>query len=780
MKASSVLDLDKKWFMVPLPLCARSLKDIANSTTSKEEMDAYYQEAQAILDDQRNQNQMDRDRWYSSQFLKRGTIADKIASAAVKLADTDFMFFLDAFDLLFDTARTDAHHYEAALKALAAVWPKLLPPRPLKRFVSQYFATLPTEEGNRKRVLVYWFLEDYLKRTYTQFLSLSEAMLKDRLLQRRAAWLDVVGKLLCSIAESRSVAAAMIIDKLGDNSSQISHSAYHHILKLLSESSMHQTMLLTELEKVVFMKNCPLQTMRYVTNIMNQIVFSKEERKLALRCMQIYLSLFRQLVHTGNVDSRVSMAIIVGLRRAFPYTGTDIAPLEEHLNALYVVANVGNFQERVATLSLLQLLVLQKGSKETFQNRWYRALYRLLLVSPKQFPQSTQLSNFFSMLHKAIRADKNKERVASFVHRLIQRCAYFSDAVVCAVLLLVGEMANTHSYVRELIRGPLSAFHKSQNLLQDNVRYDPKARDPQFSRASSECVWTLHLLTRHPHPSVARLAVLLLLGEELIFDSHPLDDMTTMNFLQMFVDAKGKGDKDEGKADMKAGASVFSRTSHIPNIPSSSDAYFIQASAQDIDVSALFLHRYAVQRQRFLDALSQVRSTWGDASGEVDVALRVTALDSALFGPSGKLAALEDDGDVHGEGNLRKTKNTNLRKHHEDNAKEDDGSRFESEVKKRKGHMSDAIEQDSDAASSDRGLEWGGLDDADVESANEGAADDEGDGTALGGDRHRYDDDGDDFAEVIESHRKEISRKRKREEDWLNARTALSSKRRSR
>lgn len=806
----SVLEPEKKWFLVHLPLKACSLKDIATSTTSKEQMDEYFQEAQAILDKEAGNGQMDRGRWYNSQFLSRGTTADKIAAAAVKLADTDFMFFLDGFNLLFDTARTDTHHYEAALKSLAAVWPKLLPPRPLKRFVSQYFATLPTgDEEVRKKVLVYWHLEDYLKRTYAQFLSLSEAMLKDRILQRREAWLDVVGKLMCSVAEGRNVAMAIMIDKLGDPSAQIAHKSYHHLLKLLSESSMHQNMLFTELEKITFMKNSPLRTMRYAVNVMNQLVYSKDERKLALKAVQTYLALFRQLVVRGTIDTTVTTAMIVGLRRAFPYAGADISPLEEHLNALFVLANTGNFQQRVATLSLLQLLALGKGTKEAFQNRWYRALYQLLLVSPKQMPQSTQLTNFFSMLHKAMRADKNQERVVAFVHRLLQRAVFFTDAMVCAVLLLVGEMSAAHPYVRQLIKPAAAAKAKATSTAVAEQRYDPKARDPQFARASTECLWTLNLFTRHSHPSVVKLAVLLLFNEEVVFDVHPLDDMTDLNFLQMFVDAKSqsKSGTEEKATGGNTGMSVFKRTIHTPSIPSASDAYFINASAQDVDVSALFLHRYAVQRQRFLDGLSQVRSTWGDTSGEADVAVRVGNIDNALFGPSGTLGDAaedgddDDDSDADSEADLTNKDKRKVKRQQDRASKLAKVERDEDvpSVDEEDDEDDDDVEDEDDGsddggfdvAGDDSDLEWGSDDEAlyedgdqeepinDEDDDEEGFGadaeedDEDGEDNALGGRRANVAaDEGDDFGEVMESHKTDTSRKRKREEDWLKSRSS--------
>ncbi|ESL07805.1 hypothetical protein TRSC58_04502 [Trypanosoma rangeli SC58] len=772
----SVLDLNKRWYERPLPLRSCSLKEVANSAVTKDEMDAMFREAQEALDAETAQSQTDKGRWYNSQFILRGTTADKIASAAVKLSDVDFMFFLDGFNLLFDTARTDAHHYEAALKALAVVWPKLLPHRPLKRFVTQFFTTLPTDAKGRKTVLVYWYIEDYLKRTYAQFLSLAEAMLKDRLQKRREAWLEVVGKLMCSIAEGRHVAMALIVDKLGDPASCVAHKAYHHLLSLLRESSTHQTMLFVELEKVIFMHNCPVATMKYAANVMNQFVYTKDERKLALKSVQTYLALFRQLVRNASVDLSVTTAILVGLRRAFPYAGTDIAPLEEHLSALFVLANTGNFPQRVATLSLLQLIAHAKGATMEFQNRWYRALYNLLLISPKQLSHSTQMTGFFSMLHKALRVDKNEERLAAFAHRLIQRSLYFDESVVCAILLLVGEMFQAHPRLRALVLGA-----QKKLLGAETERYDVRCREPQFARAKKESLWTLGTLARHSHPSVVKLAVMLMFNEDVVFDSHPLDELTLPNFLTMFVDARAQPKKEE----VSTGMSVFSRVVQSPNIPSASDPYFINASAQQVDVSALFLHRYAVQRQRFIDGLSQVRSTWGDASGEADVALRVKNVDASLFGPSGMLGRATSTAGGGASGNDAKVEK-------------------KTRSKKEKLHASEAMELNEDVVSDDSDgddedsqgddddgfdvvgsegdLEWGSNDEAaydDLDNEEEEEDYDEEEDVvgeiALGGKRASDDMDGGDLAELLESNRKGMSKKRRRAEEWLDRATSAST-----
>lgn len=748
-----VLVLDRAWFNVQLPLRTCSLKELATSIPTKTELDKYFQEAQEALDGEVHQGQHDKGRWYMQQFQSRGTVTDKVASAAVKLTDYDFMFFMEGFNLLFETARTDSHHFDAALKALAAVWPKLLPARPLKKFAMQHFATMPVEGIERKRVLVYWYLEDYLKRTYAQFLSLCEGMLKDKMLHRREAWLDVAGKLLLNIAEGRNVLISLIVDKLGDPMSQVAHKAYHCILAMLTESSTNQAALLAELEKVVFMKNCPLRPMKYCVNVINQLVFSKEERKLALRCVETYLRLFRDLVVTDRVEQSVTSAIITGIRRAFPYAGTDHSPLAEHINALFVLANTGAFTQRVSTLSLLQQLIT-KGTPAAYRDRWFRALYSSLLISPKQLPQAAQLSGLFSMLHKALRTDTNSERVAAFVHRLLQRSLFFSEAFICAVLLLVGELMQTNPAIRSLIR--------PQEKKPEGC-YDSKHRDPQHSGATKSLVWTLNLLCRHSHPSVVKLAVLLLFGEELAFDSHPLDDLTLGNFLQMFVDAKHKSEDVESK-DTK-GVPVFRRAVHVPNIPSASDDYFRMAAPGSVDVSAIFLHRYAVQRQRFLDGLSHVKTSWGEACGEEEVPTTLTNTD-ALFGPDGGITAKVAKKD--------QKKKDAKKKAEEVKAGEEEGDDEEDEAQEEAVSSSAASDGEFDADPDDGDLSWGSDDDIAYEDFDASTdEDDDDDEEEVIGSKKKHsvvgDVDAEEFEALIEEN-KAKNKKRERDDEFLDKR----------
>eukprot|EP00672_Neobodo_designis_P021549 CAMPEP_0174852304 /NCGR_PEP_ID=MMETSP1114-20130205/25290_1 /TAXON_ID=312471 /ORGANISM="Neobodo designis, Strain CCAP 1951/1" /LENGTH=776 /DNA_ID=CAMNT_0016086889 /DNA_START=27 /DNA_END=2354 /DNA_ORIENTATION=- len=624
---ASLLSLETAWYNVKLPLKPTKLSELANFSIAKDELDALYREAQEIVDTETKAALGGTKGWYMNQFQTRGTTADRIAAAAVKLSSTDCMLHLESFTLLFDIARNDAHHFESALKALAAIWPKVLPARPLKRFTAQYFATLPEEPEKRRKVICFWYIEDVLKRTYARFLAIAESSLKDNLLVRRQCWLDVCGKLLNAVAESRSVVIAMVVDKLGDPNKHVAHQAYHLLLDMLRESSTNQSLLMTELEKLAFQRNCPSAAQRYCVNVMNQLVFSKNERKLALKAVAGYLALFKQTVVEGNTEQSVTAAIIVGLRRAFPFAGADLSTLEPHLDALFVLANTGPFLQRVSALAMLQQLVA-KGWLPALEKRFYRALFASLLVSPHALPHSSQLTIYFTTLYKALREDSQQDRVVAFVHRLLQRCTVNSDPFVCASLLLIAELVRSVPLVASLLQ---------QRASTGPSEYSPVAREPLFAKAKTECLWVLNLLQRHSHPSVVKLVVLLLLGEDVVYDIHPLDDLTLANFLNMFTDV----DVDPSSVNRGAnkGVPVFRRQMRVAALPRVSDRTFLEAAPDQVDPAHMFMHRYAHQRERFLARKTEPTSAAWESQAEKEAEdLQPT---DALFGPA--LAADDRD-----------------------------------------------------------------------------------------------------------------------------------------
>lgn len=788
------------WYNQRLPLRHCTLKELSTHTTSKEQLDDYFREAQESIDAEAERSSSRKEDWYRNQFQARGTTGDRIAAAALQLSEPTFYLHMDGFSTLFDIARNDAHHFDAAVKALCAVWPRIMPPgRALRRFASQYFATLPVETDKRAQVLKAWYIEDALKRTYGQFLALAETCLKDKLAPRREKWLEAVSQLLNAVVEGQSLVIFLMVDKLGDPAGGISNKAYHALLDMLSQSSTYQHPLLSELEKAVFQKNAELRQRRYCVNIINQLVFNKDERKLALRCITVYLALLKRLIVEGSQEATVVAAVLSGLRRAIPYAGADLKGMEDQLDAIFTLARTGPFSQRVLAVTLVQQLVL-KGGLTNVVDRWHRAFYELLLVSPKAVPDPSQLTSFFSLLYKCLRDDTNDDRVCAYVHRLLERCLFHAPGFICAALLLIGELAGHNRSVSALLRAaPQPAADTSSKATASSRKrsrqspstpvagteksggvYDPRSRDPQYAAARRSSLWTLCALTRHTHPNVVQLAVLLRLGREANFESHPLDDPTLQNFLTMMcnaasVDSPGGGGDDHapkhaGRNDPR-GVPVFRRQVHTAVLPNVSDTAFIKASPMDLDVGSLFMHRFAVQREQFQANLPTSRkekkkkkknnadeeggdsddvdaASDEDADEEADTAEIVKKLQRkskiALYG-----AADDEEADHDGAAAADAAKPGGM----EDFTMGDTNVTAKKPKKSKKqppAHLlaaPNADEEDDDDFDKDfNDLDWGELEDSD---------DGGGDGhMGGGGDDDDDDDDGDGFTSAIERQRR--------------------------
>eukprot|EP00658_Telonema_sp_P-2_P001381 TRINITY_DN1051_c0_g1_i3.p1 TRINITY_DN1051_c0_g1~~TRINITY_DN1051_c0_g1_i3.p1 ORF type:complete len:391 (-),score=161.88 TRINITY_DN1051_c0_g1_i3:175-1347(-) len=321
-------------------------------------------------------------------------------------------------------------------------------------------------------------------------------------------------------------------------------------------------------------------------------------------------------------------------------------------------------------------------------------------------------------------------------------------------------------------------------------------------------IWALSMLSRHSHPAVAKISVLLLLGQEVVFDSHPLDDLTLPNFLQMFVDAKATPTEDlTTVTGGSKGVAVFKRTMHVPVIPSASDAHFVEATPETVDVTALFLHRYAVQRQQFLHSQTSKKFNPWDSK-------KKSSGDNLLEGDNDDddiLAFSESDDEeerkaIRAEKKAKKDEQKRQRKEEAAAAAAADETPEELEarlkgahnealfgpekvLKKKKGAVeavvADEISASEDEDVSDDGfdadfadddsLDWGSDDehafDDDLEGEDDSLEDNDGededeDNGMLGAGAGDGDDTGDDFGALVERNKKAPTKRARQQSQW--------------
>ena len=79
-------------------------------------------------------------------------------------------------------------------------------------------------------------------------------------------------------------------------------------------------------------------------------------------------------------------------------------------------------------------------------DRYYRALYELILRTANT--SGGQLDEFFALLFKSIKADKNAERSLAFVRRILQLSTLNDSAFTAATLLIVSELIKEKADLR--------------------------------------------------------------------------------------------------------------------------------------------------------------------------------------------------------------------------------------------------------------------------------------------------------------------------------------------
>jgi ribosome biogenesis protein MAK21 len=125
------------------------------------------------------------------------------------------------------------------------------------------------------------------------------------------------------------------------------------------------------------------------------------------------------------------------------------------------------------------------------------------------------------------------------------------------------------------------------------AEYDPRKREPLYSRAELTCMWELVPLLSHNHPSVSQFAQALRDGRAITYNGDPLRDFVLLRFLDKFVYKKPKErSNDRGGSAMQPKRPADRGTGDdMANTPA-----FLSKDPSKIPVHETFLHQYFAQR----------------------------------------------------------------------------------------------------------------------------------------------------------------------------------------
>ena len=552
---------------------------------------------------------------FYSTLVSSGTLSDKISVLTLSVQESP-LHNVHALENLVNLARkrsrSQAVEVLGALKDLFASGSLLPSSRKLRTFITQpgLLSAISDLKGKDWTVgqqlpgalgdvhLVAWAFEDWLKARYFEIISIIETWSHDEISFARTKSVDYVYQLLREKPEQEDNLLRLLVNKLGDPEKKIASRASYNILQLQNSHPAMKRIIISSIEHdLLFRPKQNLHAQYYASITLNQTVLSSADTGVTTQLLNIYFSLFKQLlakpeatdprpiivnlkgeiqgggsapgkaarkkakalekkaVVNEELKEKMISAILTGVNRAIPYTNTNDEFFEKHIDTLFRVTHSSNFNTAIQALILIQQI---QGNNQKIVDRFYRTLYESLLDA--RLTNSSKQTLYLNLLFRALRDDLSVKRVKAFVKRLLQVIGGHQAPLACATLYLVRELeatfANLQDFADEVEEAESDReehFHDVEeearphfnDVDEDKMgrmalpkdiegQYDGKKRDPEFSNADRSSLWEISPLLMHFHPSVALFASRLL-SHEPMPPKPDLAQNTLMHFLDRFV-----------------------------------------------------------------------------------------------------------------------------------------------------------------------------------------------------------------------------------------------------
>ncbi|KAF9039673.1 CBF-domain-containing protein [Hymenopellis radicata] len=547
---------------------------------------------------------------FLSKIIQSGTLSDRL-SALTLLVQSGPIHNIKALETLKTMAERGKGKggREESLKALRCIVDWWVgggaPSRKLK-----YFRDRPLRHADvTDQHLLLWYFEDWLKKYFFSVLQILETLSLDPLTYVRTQAMNLIFILLRDKPEQEQNLLRLLA---------LCSRASHHLLQLLQTHPSMKSVIVTEIvsfhpaevasRRIRFddaPKPKPQEEKKfgnphvryYATITFNQIVLTPGDREVAVKLIDLYFEIFKELLgegsdstsrddkedgeaeevakdHKGRVmdgrrkkgkgkwkgkdkasevrgaagftevedeHSKLISAILTGVNRALPFAKIDVGDtrLSKHIDTLFLITHKSTFN-----ISLQALVLIQQISSS--------------LASSSRPSSSTSVSKsivdrfyrtLYDSLHDARLASSSKQ--AMYLNLLFKSIKADvgtgnGDRVKALVRRFVQLLVSGGSGASEFVAGGLfllgELFSTTPGLREmitrpaspDDEPYDPRKRDPQYSHASSSPLWELTPLLYHYHPTISLLASQLLSSQPLSA-SADLSQNTLSHFLDRFV-----------------------------------------------------------------------------------------------------------------------------------------------------------------------------------------------------------------------------------------------------
>ncbi|KAF5285539.1 hypothetical protein FQA39_LY16604 [Lamprigera yunnana] len=577
--------------------------------------------------------------------ISKGITSDKVAAYVVTIQNNP-IYCLDALANLVSMVKVGKKHgctiiidnlVDLFLESLLISHRKLLPfrLRPLMKLNELSSGNVVT----RKKYLTFWYFEDQLKEIYTSFVISLSTIAQDTLEKNKERAIGAMKKLLAGNSEQEQNLLKYIVNKLGDPSKKIVSKVMYSLSSLLNQHSNMQGVVLNEVEKILFRTNISTRAQYYCLCFLTQFYLNHDTSEIAKRLIDVYFAFFKACVKKGEVNTRMMSALLMGVNRAYPYAKLESEKVTQHVDTMYRIVHVANFNVSLHALRLLQQISCEDGK---LNNRFVSALYRKL--PDPHIINTYHQALLLSLVYKTVSSDRQIDRAKVLIKRLLQIAIYSQPSMACGVLYIISQALRKNNNLLAVILpqstakvGEIVSDDEDEKYFDvkdeneksmddgDNENKDTKEeveskttaswsfRQKQFPTLSQYnglvrnplyaggeyCAYTeLNILKTHYHPTVSLFATNILNEQFIMYTGDPLKDFSLIRFLDRFVFKNPK----RLQAPPKEGVqSVLSERKNyvakgIRSVPVQSNSY-LSKEEKDIPIEERFLYMY-LQKQK--------------------------------------------------------------------------------------------------------------------------------------------------------------------------------------
>ncbi|KAJ3807240.1 CBF/Mak21 family-domain-containing protein [Lentinula aff. lateritia] len=590
---------------------------------------------------------------FLSKIIQSGTLSDRL-SALTLLVQSSPVHNLKALETLKGMSERGKGQggREESLKALRCVVDWWVgggaPEHKLKYFRDQPLLHPGVTDQN----LVLWYFEDWLKKYFFSILQILENLSLDPLPYVRTQTLNLIFILLRDKPEQEQNLLRLLVNKLGDTEKSLCSRASYHILQLLQPHAPMKGVVVREITALVLRPAAPtaaatilaaaafaattsqlpanitrrkirfaeddtptptassatskskgkvataekkqvnVHARYYATITFNQIVLTPADRDVALKLIDVYFEMFKELLGEGkfseeggvveDVDdiaevktdkngrvfdgkqnkgkgkgsikeikgaagfgeiedenSKLISAILTGVNRALPFAKIDAKDvgLLKHIDTLFLITHKSTFNISLQALLLIQHIAASLSSgpsssasiSKSIVDRYHRTLYASL--HDERLASSSKQAMYLNLLFKSIKTDAGNlgnERIKALLRRFVQVLVSGGNGATEFIAGGLYLLGELFSTIPGL-RSMVTEVAK-----QEEEPYDTRKRDPQHAHASSSPLWELTPLLHHYHPAIS-LHARQLLSSLPLTASADLSLNTLSHFLDRFV-----------------------------------------------------------------------------------------------------------------------------------------------------------------------------------------------------------------------------------------------------